>query len=273
MPFAELMQQRVFTPLGMTRSTVRPAEAMTWPLALGHRKTIGGTFAVVRPVAHDTRLWPAGYAFTTAADLARFALALLDAGRIDGRGALNAATPRRMLMPHAELPNLYDDGRYGYATFQFTMRGQRVAEHVGTMVGSSAMLRMVPERDFAVIALSNSETLPVKTAEAAMAALLPLSASVPFTSDGPPLAMAAAEMASYAGRYENRGHFVLGVESGRLVARHDGGPPLVVTKVGGRRFVASGAGDRPRLRFLLSPAAAGRPAYLHFALWGFRKTS
>jgi CubicO group peptidase (beta-lactamase class C family) len=36
----------------------------------------------VRPIAHDTRLWPAGYAFTTASDLSRFAIALLDSGKV-----------------------------------------------------------------------------------------------------------------------------------------------------------------------------------------------
>jgi CubicO group peptidase (beta-lactamase class C family) len=95
-------------------------------------------------MAHDTRLWPAGYVFTTAADLARFAVALLDEGRIDGRAVLRAETPRAMLQPHAALPNLYDNGSYGYATFQFTMRGQRVAEHAGAMPGFTALLRTIP---------------------------------------------------------------------------------------------------------------------------------
>jgi CubicO group peptidase (beta-lactamase class C family) len=273
LPFAELVQARVFRPLGMTRSTLRPDQAMTWPLAPGHRRTSTGTFSVVQPMAHDTRLWPAGYVFTTAEDLARFALALLHEGRVEGRGTLAPGTPRRMLAPHTALPNLYDGGHYGYATFQFVMRGQHVAEHAGTMVGSSAVLRTVPERHFAVIVLSNSETPAVKTAEAAMEALLPLSAPAPFTSDGPPMSMDAAEMSSYVGRYENRGRFVLGVENGLLVARQNDGPPLAVTKVGARRFVATGPGNKPRLRFLLAPEEAARPAYLHFSLWGFRRTS
>jgi hypothetical protein len=200
-------------------------------------------------------------------------MALLDEGRIDGKRALRPDTPRQMLMAHAELPNLYDGGRYGYATFQFTMRGQRVAEHAGAMVGSAALLRMVPAAQFAVIVLSNSDNPGVKTAEAAMGALLPLTAATPFTTDGPAAEMSASEMAAVAGRYENRGHFVLSVERETLVLRQNDGPPLPVSRVGGHRYVATGPQNRPRLRVLVSPAQGGAPAYLHFALWAFRKVS
>jgi CubicO group peptidase (beta-lactamase class C family) len=54
---------------------------------LSHAEASHVTFAElvrrrVRPIAHDTRLWPAGYAFTTASDLSRFAIALLDSGKV-----------------------------------------------------------------------------------------------------------------------------------------------------------------------------------------------
>lgn len=273
MPFAELVEQRVFTPVGMNHSTLRPLEAMTRPLSMGHQKASDGRFTVVRPMAHDTRLWPAGYVFTTASDLARFATALLEGGTLDGRTVLRAETPRQMLQAHADLPNLYDGGRYGYASFQFTLRGQHVAEHGGSMVGFTAILRLVPERRFAVIALSNSEAPPVKSADAAMEALLPVTPPAPLTSDGPAVTMDPAEMASYVGRYENRGVFALAIESGALVLRQNDGPPLAVTKVGVNRFVAVGPNDRPRLRFLIKRATEGEPGYLHFALWGFRKVA
>lgn len=273
MTFPDLVRQRVFMPLGMTRSTLRPEEAITSRLALGHQKSGAAVFTVVRPMTHDTRLWPAGYAFSTAADLARFAIALVGEGQIDGKRALHRDTPRAMLLPHADLPNLYDGGCYGYATFQFTMRGQRVAEHAGSMPGFAALVRTVLAEQFGVIVLSNADAPAVKTADAAMEAFLPVTAPVPFTSDGDPLVMDDREKAAIAGRYENRWPFVLSIENGTVVMRQDDGPPLTVSKVGVNRYVAVGAGNRPRLRFLVSPASNGRPAYLHFALWAFRKVS
>ena len=80
-------------------------------------------------------------------------------------------------------------------------------------------------------------------------------------------------MKGYAGTYQNRGRFVLTVDNGVLTLRQNDGPPLQVTKVGADGFVAVGPNNRPRLRLLLVEAREDRPAYLHFALWGFRKVS
>ena len=105
-----------------------------------------------------------------------------------------------------------------------------------------------------------------------MEVLLPVTPAVPFTTDGPELAMDMREMAAYAGRYENRGSFVLAVEKDSVTLRQNDGPPLRVTKVGPNRYVAAGAHDRPRLRFTLNAGSAGTPSYLHFALWAFART-
>ena len=49
------MKARVLEPLGMTRTTFRPTEAMTWPLAIGHRRDQAGAFSAVRPLPNDAR--------------------------------------------------------------------------------------------------------------------------------------------------------------------------------------------------------------------------
>ncbi len=261
--YADVMARRVFEPLGMQRSTLRPTVAMTWPLAVGHRRSGGGAFTVVRPLANDTRLWPAGYAYSTAADLARFARALL-------------ADERRlaaMTTAHAELPLLFGGAHYGYGLILYTSRGVRVAEHAGSMPGYAALVRLVPEHGFAVIALSNGETPALRTADAAMEAALPLRQATPPPPDGPPVPMTRADMNAIAGRYENRGAFVLSIEGEGLVLRQDDGPPLAVTRVGADRYVAAGPENRPRLRFIVTAPDGERPATLQFALWAYRKVS
>lgn len=270
--YAELMATRVFQPVGMTGSTIRPAEAMKRPLAMGHVRGEAGTHRVVRPLANDTRLWPAGYAYSTAGDVARFTIALMDGGRIGNRQVLLADTARRLLMGHTPLPNVFAGGHYGYGLLLFAFRGVNVAEHAGSMPGYAAVVRMVPERRFAVIALANGEAPPLRTVEAAMEAVLALTPPAPPPADGPPISMTVEEMSAYAGRYENRGAFEVAVEKGALVLRQNDGPALPLSKVGPDRFVAEGPNNR-RLRFVLKRAEAGRPAYLHFALWGFRKVS
>ena len=56
----------------MTRTTFRPTEAMTWPLAMGHRRDKEGAFTAVRPLANDARLWPAGTIYSSAKEMARW---------------------------------------------------------------------------------------------------------------------------------------------------------------------------------------------------------
>ena len=261
--YADVMARRVFEPLGMPRSTLRPTVAMTWPLAVGHRRGTDGATTVVRPLANDTRLWPAGYAYSTAGDLARFARALL----------ANGTRLAAMTTAHAELPLLFGGAQYGYGLILYTSRGARVAEHAGSMPGYAALVRLVPEHGFAVIALSNGETPAIRTVDAAMETLLPLRPAPPPPADGPPMAMTPADMNAIAGRYENRGTFVLSLEGGGLVLRQNDGPPLAVTRVGPDRYVAAGPENRPRLRFIVTAADGQRPAMLQFALWAYRKVS
>ena len=88
------MRARVLDPLGMPRTTFRPTEAMTWPLAVGHRRDKEGKFTVVRPLANDARLWPAGTLYSSANEMARLLVALVNDGRVDGKQALPAGLRR-----------------------------------------------------------------------------------------------------------------------------------------------------------------------------------
>ncbi len=89
-PYANAMDETLFKPLGMTRTTLRPTVAMTYPLAVGHTISDLGKPAVIRPVADDSRLWPAGYAFSSVNDLSRFLIAVLNGGQVDGRQGLRS---------------------------------------------------------------------------------------------------------------------------------------------------------------------------------------
>ena len=69
-PFADAINDILFVPLGMRRTTLRPTEAMTYPLSQGHEVLSGQTNAsVVRPFSDDSRYWASGSVFTSAADL------------------------------------------------------------------------------------------------------------------------------------------------------------------------------------------------------------
>src|SRR5215470_900223 len=82
--YADLLSERLFKPLGMQRTTLRPTIAMTWPLSQGHNVPKGGSPQVIRPFADNAGNWPAGSIFSSVNDLARFTIAFMNGGRLEG---------------------------------------------------------------------------------------------------------------------------------------------------------------------------------------------
>ena len=89
--YADAMNERLFRPLGMTHTTYRPTTAMTFPLAQGHDAVGAARPTIVRPFVNNVGDWPSGYAYTNVTDLARFAIAFMNYGRIDGRQVLSSS--------------------------------------------------------------------------------------------------------------------------------------------------------------------------------------
>jgi CubicO group peptidase (beta-lactamase class C family) len=124
-PYAEQMNERLFQPLGMMRTTFRPTMAMTYPLAVGHRARGKEPPTVVRPMADDARLWPAGNMFSSVNDLARFAIAFLNGGKLEGKPALSPAVIAKLATPHTDIPSFAEETRYGYGLLLNQHRGVR----------------------------------------------------------------------------------------------------------------------------------------------------
>ena len=78
------MSEIVFKPLGMTRSTIRPLAAMTYPLALGHNIE-NGSAVIIRPIANNVAKYLGGSMYSSAKELERFAVAFLNGGKLDGK--------------------------------------------------------------------------------------------------------------------------------------------------------------------------------------------
>lgn len=150
-PFADVMKARVLAPLGMTRTTFRPTEAMTWPLAVGHRKSKDGKFEVVRPLANDARLWPAGTLYSSANEMARLVTALLNDGRVEGKQALPAGIAAKMRTAAVQVPTT--DQRYGQGMF-LQAEGDG---HGGTMTGYVAQYGLEVERRVAIVVITNAD--------------------------------------------------------------------------------------------------------------------
>lgn len=266
-PYADVMHDRLFQPLGMTRTTLRPTLAMTWPLALGH-EVRGGKPTIVRPQADNAATWPAGQIYSSIIDLTRFVAAFMDGGKLEGRQVLPPAVIEKLSAPHVPRPG--DDGYYGYGLSVSDERGIHILQHGGSRTGYGSTIRLAPEHKLAVIVLTNrsSSSLP-KTATAALETMLPFQPRVTESRKEIP-ALTEQEMQQLVGTYTNhRQTIVLSVRDGQLHARRRGTTTASgsITRTGENRIAIDGTGDdpstgRPTASFFIVRDSAGRPEYL-----------
>lgn len=224
-PFADVMRSRVLDPLGMTRTTFRPTEAMTWPLAVGHRRDKEGRVTVVRPLANDARLWPAGTLYSSANEMARFVVALMNDGQVENKPALPVGIVGRMRAAVVGIPTTSQE----YGLGMFVSRGRVEFGHGGTMTGYAAQMSIEDGRSFAhpdsrgtplgVVVLTNGDGVsPSRLVDAAMqlahAELTRRTGAGTVTvADGGPIPerrLSAAETERLVGSYRNPRRF--GVE-------------------------------------------------------------
>lgn len=192
-PYADVVAERIFGPLGMKRSTLRPTMAITWPLAQGHEVGESGKPEVIRPAADNAASWPAGSIFSSASDLSRFVIAFMN-------GGLPPKVIAVMSSPHAKIPGSED--HYGYGLRLSTNRGVKWVEHGGSRAGYGSTIRMAPDRKFAVIIVANrSGSGMPKLADAISEEMLALEPEA--KKDPPTHLLTAAEVGRYAGTFRN----------------------------------------------------------------------
>ncbi|HEY8458834.1 MAG TPA: serine hydrolase domain-containing protein [Blastocatellia bacterium] len=261
-PYADALEELLFKPLGMNRTTLRPLVAATYPMAQGH-KLESGKPAVIRPIYNNVAMWPGGSIFSSVNDLARFVVALLNDGKLEGKQALAPLVVEKLPARLVALPG--GDAHYGYGLMSYRERGAQVVTHGGASAGYGSTIQLAPERRFAVITLTNrsGETLP-HTRDKAMELALPRTPPDPeVTPAQQPLS--EAEMNNYVGTYSHAPRtWEAFVKGGKLYLKHEGAEhPL--TKVGPHAF-SYGAGQ-----LVFVPNASGKAEHLFMGLYAARK--
>jgi len=272
-PYADQMSERLFKPLGMNSTTFRPTVAMTYPLSQGHSLSGKAKPTVIRPFGDNVAAWPDGFMFSSVNELARFAIAFMDSGRIDRKQVLTPEVITELSTPYADLHSRFgfENGRYGYGVFLHDHRGVQVVWHAGLLPGFGALLQMVPLQHFAVIVLANKGgALLNKTAEKAMELLLPLGAKAE-TQSKQALAVSEAEIGDVIGKYANKPESAeILVKEGKLVIKRDDGV-FPITKIGDCRFSIIKPGESEPEEFVLVRVGNGKAEYLHIGRRALKK--
>ena len=155
--FKSAMKDRIFGPLGMTRTTFDTAEVMKGNWAKPHDFDIDDRIA---PAAMDLNLamepfLPAGGAWSTAHDMALYVINELEEGVLPNGGRLVSA--ESLLARRAHNVPTGEASWYGMGLFDDQTYGVSVIQHGGSLVGYKSNWFAVPAADAAVVILTNSD--------------------------------------------------------------------------------------------------------------------
>jgi D-alanyl-D-alanine carboxypeptidase len=176
-PLGTFFRENIFTPLGMSHTLYEPA-------ADDARVARGYTSFALAPLTRATRegpgwVGPAGGIYSTAADVARWDVALMD-GRVLKPGSWKLmSTPR--LLANGRSSN------YGCGLSVGTRDNLTVFTHGGAVSGFIARNTFIPQTRSAVVVAINDEDSPLANAivDRALAAVMPAKAATLPVTTGP----------------------------------------------------------------------------------------
>ncbi len=166
-PWDQVVAERIFTPLGMTRTTTsvskQPADSN---IATPHVE-IDDT---LRIVPYDTvdNIRPVGGINSSVSDMARWMIAQLDSGKTGSGQLWTSASAREMWAPQtlqrigtpagpltALQPNF---AAYGFGWGLRDYRGRKLVTHTGGLAGMTSRLLLVPEERLGILVLTNQQS-------------------------------------------------------------------------------------------------------------------
>ncbi|GHG37207.1 MULTISPECIES: serine hydrolase [Amycolatopsis] len=146
------LRERLFTPLGLTRTGTLPEEALLHRAAMGHVAAGDGEPQPAPAWGLPRSVGPAGLITASAEDVLAFARMHL-AG---GGEVLSEASATAMTEWQADMPDKHTLGdSWGLGWIRFDWDGHRVIGHDGNTIGQSAFLRLLPAHGLAVTLLTN----------------------------------------------------------------------------------------------------------------------
>jgi CubicO group peptidase (beta-lactamase class C family) len=195
--FERAIQTLLLDPLGMTRTFYWAADAITYRCSVGH-VVAGDRLHVSRPWTLPRSTHPFAGVISCVDDLLRWArFHLGDGTAADGTRLLQRETLTRMQTALAPAGSLADEIGITWQIDDYA--GTKVVGHNGVWANQMAAFRLVPDRDFAVVVLTNSNEGAQLHGEITARALkehLDLARSPAFHRDVP-----EPELRGFTGRY------------------------------------------------------------------------
>lgn len=153
--YDELVQELVFDPLEMRRSTFDRLVAMTYPLALAHAAGADGRLRAKHRFTDNVSGNPAGFGISSTLDLANFAIMHLNRGQFGDAALLSPESIAEMQKPHGSRFTFGVESDYGLGWYTGTYKGVRQVLHGGMLESYNCFLTLFPDRGVGVVLQSN----------------------------------------------------------------------------------------------------------------------
>lgn len=221
----EAMKERIFEPLGLSKTVTLPEEVLRFAGAIGHVSPKPGDDPEVAPVWGLPRsAGPAGLICSTASEVLAFAQVHMRPG------LLSAKATAAMQEPQVAVPDPHTLGsHWGLGWILFDWNGRRLYGHDGNTIGQAGFLRVVPDSGVAVALLANGGNAQDLYRELYGALLHELAGvDMPARPGPPPQPVEdTMDLERFAGFYEREGvEMRVTVEEGRLVLTTTSTGPL-----------------------------------------------
>ena len=146
----------VFTPLGLAHAGTTAGEFITHRFAPGHASRDGAAPTLQRPFSASVSVTAGGVGLCITDMLAYARFHLGDGTASDGARVLRRESLELMRTPQLRKQSTDDD--IGLGWHLRSVGGLRAAGHGGTLAGHVLLLEIVPERNFAIAILTNSNS-------------------------------------------------------------------------------------------------------------------
>lgn len=174
-PWETFIKQRLFEPIGMSRTAIDIAEArIRGNLASDHRRPIGGVEVMEqRHEAADQALRPAGTVWSSANDMTRWLRLILNRGKHEEQRVLSEDVIDELLRPQTVIQDeIYPSMQlvkphwttYALGWFQVDYGGRAVSFHTGSYAGMAAIVGVIPDESLGVVVLTNLDHAEVRHA-------------------------------------------------------------------------------------------------------------
>jgi CubicO group peptidase (beta-lactamase class C family) len=192
------VRELLLTPLGLDSTFFfHMNEFVTRRFAVGHNQHPDGRITVARNWAMPRGGGPAGHMIANASD--QIAWAKFHLG--DGQGVLSKELLDLMKQPTVDMPGSALGDYVGISWLLRDVDGVRLVGHGGSMHGQYSEFLMVPERDFAVISMTNSGPNGSQLNDDIVKWTLENYIGV-LDTDPEPVLLGDSELAQYIGEFE-----------------------------------------------------------------------